>query len=63
MKSVTIKDPAEKLLIKIIHRKSGVYEIIQAESLANLIVDVRDDQNCKVDFNEKPRPKPGLIEV
>ena len=54
MKSVTIKDKKRKLLIKVIYKKNGEYELIQTSELANLVdIDVRDNNNCKVNFKVK----------
>lgn len=50
MKSVTIKDNEGRLLVKIIHRKNGEYELIQICNVA-LDIDVRDEKGCKVIFN------------
>ena len=47
MKSVTVKDKG-KVLIKVIHRKCGRYDVIYDKRLAHLDIDVRNDNNCKV---------------
>uniref|UniRef100_A0A6M3LSI9 Uncharacterized protein n=1 Tax=viral metagenome TaxID=1070528 RepID=A0A6M3LSI9_9ZZZZ len=49
MKSVTIKQNGE-VLIKIIHRKNGVIDLIKRPDLAKLEIDVRDDRNYKIQF-------------
>ena len=48
MKSVTIKDKYGMEILKVIHRKSGEYELIMHTLYKDLIVDVRDDNNKKV---------------
>lgn len=49
MKSVTIKDLDGRLLIKVIEKKDGSYELIQAKEYDEFItIEVRDDKNCKV---------------
>lgn len=49
MKSVTIRDKKGKLMIKILQKKGGEYEIEFLEELVNtLTIDIRDDQGCKV---------------
>lgn len=52
MKSVIIKDGNGNILIKIIHRKNGEYELIQIGNVA-LDIDVRDEKGCKVIFNNR----------
>jgi len=52
MKSVTIKDKYGMEILKVIHRKSGEYELITHSLYKHLIVDVRDDNNKKVQFGE-----------
>jgi hypothetical protein len=51
MKSVTIKDRYGNLLLKVIHRKAGKYDLFRDEALADIDVDVRDDRGCKVTFD------------
>lgn len=58
MKSITVKDKWGNLLIKVIHRKNGEYELVKHPDIQNdFAVEVRDDKNCKVTFgghNEIP---------
>ena len=55
MKSVTIYGRRGELLLQVIHRKNGAYEL-NGDSLIlrDLDIEVRDDQNKKVTF-----PKEG----
>lgn len=53
IKSVTIKDDRGALLIKVLHRKSGEYEVLRHASCANVSVEIRDDKNRKVLLEEK----------
>ena len=48
MKSVTIRDKKGKLLIKVLHRKDGCYDILKLNSLEEIDIEIRDDKNCKV---------------
>lgn len=50
IKSVKIKDKYG-VLVKIIYRKSGIYEMLKRPTLpSDIKVEVRDDKNCKVLF-------------
>ena len=53
MKSVKITDSRGGLLLKVLHRKNGEVEIIKAKSLAHLKIEVRDDRNLKIMFEEE----------
>ena len=55
MKSVTIKDSRGNILIKVIHRKNGEYELMKICGGDKLNIDVRDTQGCKVIFNNERR--------
>jgi hypothetical protein len=55
IKSVTIKDKKGVLLFKIIHRKSGFYDVIKHVSLQDFVVEVRDEKGHKVIFGEEKR--------
>jgi hypothetical protein len=55
IKSVTIKDKKGVLLFKIIHRKSGVYDIIKHPSLQDFVIDIRNEKGHKVIFQEVKR--------
>jgi hypothetical protein len=60
MKSVTIKDKKGNLLIKVLHRKNGVYDILKEPSLDDIEIEIRDDSNSKVRISKKcifPRVK------
>lgn len=49
MKSVTIRNPrTEEILIKILHRKNGMIEVTCIAEWKDLIIDIRDDDGCKV---------------
>lgn len=49
MKSVTIRDPrTDHIIVKVLHRKNGEFEVTRLEALKDLIIDIRDDQGCKV---------------
>lgn len=52
MKSVTVKDRYGKIIIKVIHRKNGRYEIITAKTVhdSGATIEVRDDEGHKVMF-------------
>jgi hypothetical protein len=51
MKSVTVKSQDGKLLLKIIHRDRGVYEMVRnTHHCSELSIEVRDKQNKKVFF-------------
>jgi hypothetical protein len=52
MKSVTIKNKrTNEVLVKIIRRKNGVYDLIKHNSISdNLTFEVRDDKNRKILF-------------
>lgn len=55
MKSITIRNKSGEVLIKILHKKSGEYELIKRSTLADTDVEVRDDQNHKVMFLDERR--------
>ena len=48
MKSVIIRDKKGEILIKIIHRKNGIFDITRRSDLVNADIEVRDDNNRKV---------------
>ena len=50
MKSVTIRDKEGKIVVKVIHRKSGVYDTVRSKSFmaAGATIDIRDDKGRKV---------------
>jgi len=50
MKSVAIKTASGKILVKVIHKKSGEYELVKDVTLKDVDVEVRDDKNRKVLF-------------
>jgi len=51
MKSVTIRNKQGKILVKIIHRKSGVYDLIKTPEIdRDCDIEVRADDNSKVIF-------------
>lgn len=50
MKSVTIRNNDSEILVKIIHRKNGAYDLIRRLGLAALDIEVRDDKGYKVIF-------------
>ena len=47
MKSVTIKDLTGKILIKIIHRKSGRYDVEKYGVVTKIVVEIRDENGRK----------------
>lgn len=49
MKSVTIKR-GKTLILKVLHRKDGKYELLKSAELSDISIDVRDDKGCKVMF-------------
>jgi len=51
IKSITIKDIRDKLLIKIIARKNGTYDMIREVTLKDLMVEVRNEKNEKIMFS------------
>lgn len=55
MKSVIIKDCNGNILIKIIHRKNGAYELIKmgGDSMAKLDIEVRATNGCRVIFDNR----------
>jgi len=53
IKSVTIKDKKGVLLFKIIHHKSGFYDMIKHPSLQDFVVEVRDEKGHKVIFSKE----------
>ena len=57
MKSVTIRDQTGRILIKVIHRKSGAYEVLKAPDLQTINLEVRDNDNHKVLFGTGVIPK------
>ena len=61
MKSVTLRTKQGKILVKIIHRKSGEYELIKDLTLQSIEIEVRDDKNRKIMFN-KTRNSAKLLE-
>jgi hypothetical protein len=52
VKSVTIKDDKGVIILKVLHRKGGFYDIIKRHDFSGDI-DIRDDDNCKVTILEK----------
>ena len=51
MKSVTIRDKQGKILVKIIHRKNGQYDLIKTPEIdRDCDIEVRADDNSKVIF-------------
>ena len=50
MKSITIRSKSGRVLLKILHRKSGQYDLIKDSALADIEVEVRDDEGHKVKF-------------
>ena len=50
IKSITIKDKKGYLLLKVISRKNGKYEIIVDANLHDLEIDVRNERMEKVMF-------------
>ena len=64
MKSITIRSKSGRVLLKILHRKSGQYDLIKDSTLEDIEVEVRDDQGCKVMFEswggvERMKPPGG----
>ena len=51
IKSITIKDVRDKLLIKIIARKNGTYDMIRDATLKDLEIEVRNEKNEKIIFS------------
>ena len=55
MKSVKIADIYGRILVKVLRRKNGRYDIKVAKDIENKIdIDIRDDKNCRVILS-KPR--------
>jgi len=54
IKSITIEDTDGKLLLKIIARKNGRYDMIREVTLKDLLVEVRNDKNEKIMFSGRP---------
>jgi hypothetical protein len=52
MKSITIRHRG-KIVFKVIHRKSGRYDIIRDKDFADpdVEIEIRDERNCKVLFD------------
>ena len=51
MKSVTIRNKQGEILVKVIHRKSGGYDLISTPEIArDCDIEVRADDNSKVLF-------------
>ena len=51
MKSVTIRNKQGEILVKVIHRKSGVYDLISTPEIArDCEIEARADDNSKVIF-------------
>lgn len=48
MKSVTIRDDKGMILIKVLERKNGTYDILQETRCLHLKIEIRDDKNQKV---------------
>lgn len=49
MKSVTIRDIEGRVLVHIVHRTSGIFEVKVEKELSKTIdIEVRDDENRKV---------------
>lgn len=57
MKSVTIKDKLGNFLIKILHRKDGMIVMTREGLAIDYDIEIRDDENCKVIFEEIERIK------
>jgi len=54
LKSVTIKDKNGTIIIKVIHRKNGKYELIRnADVPCNVVIEVRNDKGRKVMFRKE----------
>lgn len=53
MKSVTLRTEQGEVLLKILHKKSGEYNLIKHSTLQDIEVEVRDEQNHKVMFNRE----------
>ena len=53
IKSIIIKDVRDKLLIKIIARKNGTYDMIRDVALKDLEIEVRNEKNEKIMFRGK----------
>ena len=51
IKSITIKDASDKVLLKIIARKNGTYDMIRAVTLKDLEIEVRNEKNEKIMFS------------
>ena len=52
IKSVTIRDRRGEILIKILKRKSGEYELIKVAGLKDVEVEIRDTRGRKVLFQK-----------
>ncbi len=50
MKSVTIKDHKGKVLIKVVHRKDGTYNLIKKEELSYIKVEAKAVDGSRVYF-------------
>lgn len=53
MKAVTIRNKSGEILVKIVHRKSGEYELIKHSTLTDVDIEVRDQKNRKIMFQAK----------
>jgi hypothetical protein len=55
MKSVTIKDMKGAIILKLLERKSGKFELILHRDIQGKVdITVRDDQGCMVWFQKHP---------
>ena len=52
IKSIIIKDKNGRLILKVICRKSGEYEVIKDISVHGLDIEVRNEKNEKVIFEK-----------
>lgn len=52
MKSVTIRDAHGNLLIKIIERKNGTYDLFKSNGCEYVQVEARDNSNHKIMWDD-----------
>lgn len=52
IKNIAIKDKKGLLLLKIICRKNGIYDMTKLESLKDIYVEIKNEKNYKICFGE-----------